>query len=399
MTFENDFLPAKSDLTIADYENLARETNKLAAGEKISLDDPMLGFFGEAGSLLSAVKKRKRDDIPTARYRRAVEEELGDFLWYFALISRLVGISLESLAQAAANRPIRHAQGIRFVDIQSQFHRVTRAPLDRLIRQLILLAGETGRFVDFYSRRRTALEPSEVEGYLVPIMKSLFRAASAAGIELQDAAIENLHKTYDRWPPEGAKVYPDPLDERHEDQTEKLPRRLEIRIEQRRKRNKPYVFQTCYGINIGDPLTDNIRDEDFYRFHDVFHYAYAAKIGWSPVTRALLKLKRKSDPETDEAEDGARAILIEEGLSTMVFNYAKDLRMFEGIGPGELSFELLKTVREFVAGYEVARTPLWLWEEAILDGYACFRFLRERKRGLVKIDMGAHSISMAALDQ
>ena len=42
-------------------------------------------------------------------------------------------------------------------------------------------------------------------------------------------------------------------------------------------------------------------------FHDVFHLAYAAVLGWSPTTRALLKIKRKSRPEIDENEDGARA--------------------------------------------------------------------------------------------
>lgn len=397
MGYENDILPSKSELTISSYVSLAHKTNRFVQSEQSVLDDPMLGFFGEAGSLLSAAKKRKRDDISTVRYHTAVEEELGDFLWYFALVCRSIGLDLEHVAQAATNRPVRRSKGVRFTDIQSQFHRATRAPLDRLIRQLILLAGETGRFVDFYSRRRKSLEPSEAEGYLVPIMKSLLRVASAAGIELQAAATENLHKIYDRWPSRRTKIYPDLLDERHEDATEKLPRRLEIRIEQRRKRNKPYVFQTCSGINIGDPLTDNIRDEDYYRFHDVFHYAYAAKFGWSPVTRALFKLKRKSDPVTDEAEDGARAILIEEGLSTMIFNYAKELQMFDGIEPGELSFELLKTVREFVTGYEVEKTPLWLWEEAILDGFECFRFLRKYKRGVVTLNMSKRSILIKEL--
>ena len=398
MGYEQEHIPSKSDLSIADYEMLAHGTNRLKTMDAEALDFSMLGFFGEAGSLLSAVKKRKRDDIPTARYIRAVEEELGDFLWYYTLVAKSCGCALEPLAQAAANRPVRRAKGVRFSDVQSQFHRAKRAPLDRLIRQLILLAGEAGRFVDFYSRKRTTIDATEAEGHLVPIFKSLLRAASAAGIDLQDAAIENLHKTYDRWPPKSAKVYPDPLDNHHKDETEKLPRQLDICIEQRRKRNKPYVFQSCNGIYIGDPLTDNIRDEDFYRFHDVFHYAYAAKFGWSPVTRALFKLKRKSDPETDEAEDGARAILIEEGISTMIFNYAKDLHLFEGIEPGELSFELLKTIREFVAGYEVAKTPLWLWEEAILEGYECFRFLREHKKGVVHLDMTKRSLTVTALN-
>ncbi len=70
---------------------------------------------------------------------------------------------------------------------------------------------------------------------------------------------------------------------------------------------KSYVIQQCTGINIGDRLTDNRLEPDDYRFHDVFHLAYAAILGWSPVLRALFKVKRKSCPKIDENQDGARA--------------------------------------------------------------------------------------------
>ena len=67
------------------------------------------------------------------------------------------------------------------------------------------------------------------------------------------------------------------------------------------------MFQQCNGVNTGDRLTDNALEPDDYRFHDVFHYAYAAVLTWSPVTRSLLRLKRKSKPKLDEVEDGALA--------------------------------------------------------------------------------------------
>ena len=50
------------------------------------------------------------------------------------------------------------------------------------------------------------------------------------------------------------------------------------------------------GKPFGAELTDNAYDPDGYRFHDVFHFAYAAVLGWSPITRALLRRKRKSQP-------------------------------------------------------------------------------------------------------
>ena len=81
-----------------------------------------------------------------------------------------------------------------------------------------------------------------------------------------------------------------------------------------------------------------------------------AILHWSPTFRALLKCKRKSDPHVDETQDGARAIVVEEGLSVFVFSHAKTLAFFEG--QTSLSFDLLKTVRQFVDGYEVAACPL-----------------------------------------
>lgn len=38
-----------------------------------------------------------------------------------------------------------------------------------------------------------------------------------------------------------------------------------------------------------------------------------AILGWSPNLRALLDLKRESDCETDETQDGARAVFAEDG--------------------------------------------------------------------------------------
>jgi hypothetical protein len=160
-----------------------------------------------------------------------------------------------------------------------------------------------------------------------------------------------------------------------------------IDVFEREVGGKLYVFQQCNGINTGDRLTDNALEPDDYRFHDVFHYAYAAVLTWSPVTRSLLRLKRKSKPKIDEVEDGARATLIEEGIATSIFGQAKQLKFFAGLKRGDLSFDMLKAIRQFVAGYEAERCPLWLWEKAILQGYEAFRFLREHRQARLTIDM------------
>ncbi|WP_336606030.1 hypothetical protein [Streptomyces sp. BA2] len=92
----------------------------------------------------------------------------------------------------------------------------------------------------------------------------------------------------------------------------------------------------------GDPLTSASRVEDDYRFPDAFHLAHAAVLGWSPVTRFLLGCKRKSSPDADEAEDGGRAIAIEEGISALVFSYAARHRYFADIK--HVDHELLTTI-------------------------------------------------------
>ena len=75
---------------------------------------------------------------------------------------------------------------------------------------------------------------------------------------------------------------------------EQLPRNINIDIFEREVGSKLYVFQQCNDIYIGDRLTDNAAEPDEHRFHDVFHYAYCAVLTWSPVTRALFRLRRRA---------------------------------------------------------------------------------------------------------
>src|SRR5439155_4028270 len=101
-------------------------------------------------------------------------------------------------------------------------------------------------------------------------------------------------------------------------------------------RAKMYMGSEPYG----DPLDDNSYEEDGYRFHDAFHLANAAVLGWSPVTRALLRRKRKSDLLVDRVEDGARAIAHEEGLTAFIFSEASGHKFF--LGADRVDWDLLK---------------------------------------------------------
>lgn len=115
------------------------------------------------------------------------------------------------------------------------------------------------------------------------------------------------------------------------------------------------------------------------------------------MTRALLKSKRKYYAKKDMNEDGARAILIEEGVSTFVFNVAKRNDDFREVREGGLSYDLLKMISSLVEGYEVEECPHWLWERAILEGFRVFRYLKEHRSGLVVINGHARTIDIGPL--
>jgi hypothetical protein len=72
-------------LTVADYATQALTTDQRSDGG--SLTFPLLGLFGETGSLLSEVKKKQRDRASYIGYAGAVVEELGDVLWYLTTVA------------------------------------------------------------------------------------------------------------------------------------------------------------------------------------------------------------------------------------------------------------------------------------------------------------------------
>lgn len=59
---------------------------------------PLLGLVGEVGSLLSEYKKLLRDGPVHLRFRDQVEEELGDMLWYVAVVASKYDLSLGEIA-------------------------------------------------------------------------------------------------------------------------------------------------------------------------------------------------------------------------------------------------------------------------------------------------------------
>ncbi|WP_298300413.1 nucleoside triphosphate pyrophosphohydrolase family protein [uncultured Erythrobacter sp.] len=383
-------------LTIDGYARQAAATDQRSSTAELGFH--LLGLVGETGTLLSEAKKKQRDEASYLGYAEAVAEELGDVLWYLAAIARRSHLSLADIALSALSGDRRREDlspvSITFHDLQPATMEFSKAPMPRFEQTLLMLASKVGDLITSFVNSELENDQPRVRDHLVSVAEKLIEASTESGITMEAAAAKNLHKIFDRWPQE--RRYPDAFDEGFELE-ERLPRTMTIDIYEREVRGKTFVYQRSNHIYVGDRLTDNAVEPDDYRFHDVFHYTYVAVLGWSPVMRALFRLKRKSDPLLDEAQDGARAILIEEGLTSWLFTQAQQLRFFDKVERGGLPLDLLKQVRAFVSGYEAEQCPLWLWEEAILQGYSAFRFLQEKRRARLTIDFEQRELQVAEL--
>lgn len=381
-------------LGLDHYQNRAQLTDRNPKQGTAGIHFALLGLFGEVGSVLSELKKKQRDRDSYFAYRTSVTEEFGDVLWYFANVASRANLKLGAIGQRAFralvdwDRPAVNGS-VCFEDLQAGVELSGPLVNDTAEAGLIGLAGKVGRLLDDVALGRIDGNRDALSAHLVEIFRALIKAANDAGISLADCARKNLEKTSGRWAI-SVREY-GPLFDENEDSEEQLPRHIEMDIAERTSGKRTYVRLQCQGINIGDRLTDNKIEQDDYRFHDVFHLGYAAILGWSPVIRALFKVKRKSKPLIDETQDGARAVLIEEGVATWIFNHACRLNYFASIS--SLDYSLLKAIKELVTGYEVETLPLWQWEEAILRGYEIFRSLQEHRRGVVIADLRKHSLS------
>lgn len=170
---------------------------------------------------------------------------------------------------------------------------------------------------------------------------------------------------------------------------EQLPRRFTVSFETVPGRIRSKTKVSIDGTQVGDIIDDNALENDGYRFHDVFHYTFAALLGWSPCTRSMTKRKRKSNQLLDEIEDGARATITEEAISLLLFNEAKQRNLFES--SNAVDSRLLDQIRNMTACFEVSARSKQDWEKAILTGYSLFRELVDHDGGKVRFDMNTRS--------
>jgi NTP pyrophosphatase (non-canonical NTP hydrolase) len=254
-----------------------------------------------------------------------------------------------------------------------------------LVVHLLGLAGEAGSVASEYKKRLRDGEAhhwwkARMREELGDVLWYVANVASHVGLDLDEVAQANITKTRSRWltSPMAALDTDYPTHEQ-------LPRAGVYEFRSGTNADGRESVRIYFeGRQIGDELTDASHNEDGYRFHDVFHLAYATLLGWSPVTRSLAGLKRRSVQRTDENEDGGRAIAIEEGVAATVFAYAGQHQMGKTLK--RLDQRLLDNIEMLVGPLEVGvRTPAE-WEVAILAGLSAFRSLVANNGGYVLFD-------------
>lgn len=370
-------------ILLAEYMSQVEPTDRFSTGD---MQPILLGLFGEVGSIMATAKKLHREKEVYSGYRNAVEEEFGDALWYFAALCRRLNLRVDEILSDAASGD-DYATQIAANDLIS-------GPISRVVTPLIvsdldpslMVLGEAAS--NLFGFRDSV---NDARPRLIAFAKAYLDALKAARVAFAEVVRKNIAKTRGRFvPPDFANL---PTFDARFPEDQQLPQHFEITIDQRGRNPRSYLRMN--GVFIGDPLTDNILDPDGYRFHDVFHFAHAAILHWSPTFRALIKHKRKDDPIVDEAQDSGRAIVVEEGLTAWIFARAKELNFFAG--QSGLSFDLLKTIQQFVSGYEVEQCPLSLWEVAILQGYEVFREVKQNSGGVIVCDRPTRSIQYTQL--
>lgn len=331
------------------YLDCVKKTDKLP---KDNIEPVIFGLLGEVGELLTIRKKEIREE----KYKQeGYIEELGDIFWYLSCLSIRSNLNLEKIFRKNNNFKNKQNIGNPFCS-------------------LVVVTGI------FFSKKEKINEEL-IQNFLIVFFEIIRQLEINFKKEILKTNSEKVQSRF-------LKNEPPPKFDENFPEYEKIPEKFKIEFLEKEDRK---VILRWNKVLIGDPLSDNNHDNDGYRYHDIFHLSYAAILHWSPIFRSLIKHKRKSNPKIDDEEDGGRAKVIEEGISILIFNFAKKNNFFEGVN--ELPFNLLKNIQQMIKGLEVEKCPLSLWEEAILKGYKVFRKMKKNGNGIVICNKKNRTIS------
>lgn len=361
-------------MTLDEYQAQAFNTARINWDDPAAHHIPALGVIGELGSVASELKKIIRDGKAYTEGPKNLAEEFGDLLWYLAALATRHGLSLGAIAKASPVLTARSA---------------AQAPYEHIYTLLASVAS----LVDAarrYDLRPSASSKRKLVKHVSAAVAALIASMRREKTKLADVLKVNLSKGESKFG-EGPELAPAPCFDKGLEEFERLPRQLQIQvIEKERGEGRVEVLLRCRGMNIGDRLTDNAAADDGYRYHDVFHFAYAAVLGWSPVIRSLLRCKRKSLAKTDENEDGARAAIVEEAIAHTVFQYAEAHSMLKNLK--HIDHGILLLIKRMVRNLEVEPLAMHEWERAIFVGFEAFRALKKNRGGWLTLDADRRSL-------
>lgn len=358
-------------MKLNEYQRRAFATARIDWGDARKRHIPTFGVIGELGSLTSELKKTLRDGKAYTDGSRNLVEEFGDLLWYLGAIASRHQMQLQSLADTGRSVPSpRNNFGHIYAMVKA-------------FAALVAAVPDLGAHLTSAERRRLA--PT-----LAHALRTTLLAIRREQLSLGTVLTQNLRKVTGMF---GSEVIrPARCFDADYPGYERLPRSIGIQfLERERGAGRLEVVLRVNDMNIGDRLTDNAKEDDGYRFHDAFHLAYAAVLGWSPVVRATFRCKRKSDPHIDEVEDGARAAIVEEAIAQTVFNYARGHSMLDGLD--RIDHGILKLIQRMVRRLEVSKCALHEWQRAIFIGFEAFRALKRNRGGWLILDAETRSLT------
>lgn len=424
--------------SVAETDQISNAAQLEKGRETASREIAILGLASELGSVISAIKKNWLQEggvLSSPLAKAELEEEIGDAVWYAFALAKIEGLDgsldilisnirhlrcevtdnagrggriRELLSDEEVKAFLEEAEAFgserqrTFLDYQRLARRTARTEKYTLLMVcaavLTQLSAQLMRdfLPDFETELNTELNDRSTEVVLGEIAWHLCAVASLYDIDMNQVALDNIEKANARRNDGKAT----PLHDRLAPLEQQIPRKFDVEF---RSVNAETVEIYLCGKQVGDPLRDQYSIEDGYRFHDVIHLANAAVLGWSPVLRDLMKIKRAYCPETKQNEDGGRSAVVEELVIKHV--HWEAARRAKHLHPEltpynrplfpegeEIPFSLLKTVRGLTIGHEVYVNKYWEWALAIREGYRVFQLLKKHKGGMVEVDLGARRL-------
>ena len=356
--------------------NIKKYCKNVERTNRFGKDDVYLivvGLFGEVGSVMSVEKKKCRESTSyLPLFRKSFTEEMGDAFWYLIALSQRIDLSTREISS------IIH-------EVRSQIGSGASARISESKYRNALI-GMCSRSASLL--RVSRMIPDKQKDELRKFLESYFAVLDYNEVCFSYVLKENSKKTSSCFTDFSQKKISNlPIFDCEYEEKERLPRKFEIQFREDKNGKVKILYR---DFQIGNSLTDNIDVEDGFRYHDILHFANVAILHWSPTMRGFFHRKRRSNKKVDENQDGGRAMVIEEGLIAWLFSRAKDMNYFEG--HDDISIDILKTIKDFVRGYEVEDCPMYLWKHCILTGYKVFREVRSNKGGWIIGDLEKRSL-------